>query len=411
MEPIDIILQMNDVHQIVDQLSVILQRAVIIEDKNFELVAYSSPNEFSFDSLQQRTILTKRCPLFVIERLKKEGIVEQLQHEDRPLRIDIEEIGFYKRIVISLKHDEKLYGYLWVYEAEAPLPDTHLTSLITIANHVGKLMYERHNEVENDLQTFIWKLMNHEFLGEAEVRHEAKSISYDLPKQFSALAVSVRNANFLSILGKAKNIFLKEGIAYYLGKGTEIIGIVHSDLERSSAMKTVQLKEEILNMLSEDEKQSLFIGIGNEYNHVQHIRKSYLEALEVIETMVFLHIDIQPTFYFHELGMYRYIKQMYKKNVSEQYRNKNIVSLMKKDAESNSELLLTLWSYLQHDCKVGHTAEQLFIHPNTLSYRIKQIQELTTIDFTNVHEKTELYAQLLILEFVPDYREFYKKII
>src|SRR5699024_6254898 len=204
---------------------------------------------------------------------------------------------------------------------------------------------------------------------------------------------------------------LKEGIAYYLGKGTEIIGIVHSDLERSSAMKTVQLKEEILNMLSEDEKQSLFIGIGNEYNHVQHIRKSYLEALEVIETMVFLHIDIQPTFYFHELGMYRYIKQMYKKNVSEQYRNKNIVSLMKKDAESNSELLLTLWSYLQHDCKVGHTAEQLFIHPNTLSYRIKQIQELTTIDFTNVHEKTELYAQLLILEFVPDYREFYKKII
>lgn len=66
---------MTDVHDIVDQLSVMLQRAVIIEDKNFELVAYSSPDELSFDSLQQKTILTKRCPLFVIERLKKKVLL------------------------------------------------------------------------------------------------------------------------------------------------------------------------------------------------------------------------------------------------------------------------------------------------------------------------------------------------
>src|SRR5699024_2628415 len=56
-------------HDIVDHLSDVLQRAVIIEDKNFELVAYSSPDELSFDALQQKSILTKRCPLFVIERL------------------------------------------------------------------------------------------------------------------------------------------------------------------------------------------------------------------------------------------------------------------------------------------------------------------------------------------------------
>lgn len=411
MEITEKILQMTDVHLIVDHLSTLLQRAVIIEDKNFELVAYSSPNEFSFDSLQQKTILTKRCPLFVIERLKKEGIVAQLQHDDRPLRIDIEEISFYKRIVISLKHEGKLYGYLWVYEAEMPLAERHLTFLTNIAEHVGKLMFEKKNDVDNDAQTLIWKLMNHEFLSEAEIHREAKAVSYELPKEFSALAISVRNANYLSILGKTKDVFLREGIAYYLGKGTEIIGIVHGDNEQNSVMKALQLKEEVIGMLSKEEKTALFIGIGNEYKNIQHIRKSYLEALEVIETMVFLHLEEQPMYSFHELGLYRYIKLMYKKNVSEQYRNKNIISIMKKDAESNSELLLTLWSYLENDCKVGQTAEQLFIHPNTLSYRVKQIQELTTIDFTDVHEKVELFSQLLILHLVPDYKEFYKQVI
>lgn len=400
---------MTDVHDIVDQLSVMLQRAVIIEDKNFELVAYSSPDELSFDSLQQKTILTKRCPLFVIERLKKEGIVAQLQHDDRALRIDIEEIAFYKRIVVSLRFEGKLYGYLWVYEADETLADSFLEKLQQIAPHLGNLMHKRHHDVERDQQTLIWRLMNNEFLSEAEIRSEAKAVSYELPVEFTTLVISVRNASYLSILGKTKDVFQREHVAYYLGKGTEIVGIVHSDEQQQSVDRAIELKKQIIHMLSEEEQQALFIGIGNEYTSIQHVRKSYLEALEVIETMVFLKLDEQEIFFFHELGMYRYIKLMYKKNVSEQYRNKNLLAIMEKDVQHNSELLFTLWSYLKNDCKVGQTAEQLFIHPNTLSYRIKQIQEVTTIDFSDVHEKTELYAHLLMLELVPDYKKFYQK--
>jgi len=66
---------------------------------------------------------------------------------------------------------------------------------------------------------------------------------------------------------------------------------------------------------------------------------------------------------------------------------------------------------LKNDCKVAQTAEELFIHPNTLSYRLKQIQELTAIDFTNMDEKTELYTHLLILQLIPDYKAFYEQLI
>lgn len=405
------VLRMTDVHDIVDHLSDVLQRAVIIEDRNFELVAYSSPDELSFDALQQKTILTKRCPLFVIERLKTEGIVSKLQHENHPLRIDIEEINFYKRIAISLKRDEDLYGYLWVYETDAILEESYLDELQQIAPHLGKLMHSKQQEVEKDQQTFIWQLMNHEFLGDAEIHREAKAVGYEIPKEFTAIAISVRGASFLSILGKAKKLFIEEKIAYYLGKGTEIIGVVHSDYEQKSLGKTRKLHEKLITMLSEEEKDALFVGIGNEYSHIKQVRKSYIEALEVIETMDFLNVDKQSLFYFHELGMYRYIKIMYKKNVNEQYRNEKIVKMMKRDAGNNSELLLTLWTYLQNDCKVAQTAEALFIHPNTLSYRLKQIQELTKVDFTDMDEKTELYTHLLILQLIPDYKTFYKQLI
>lgn len=411
MDTMQKVLRMTDVHDIVDHLSDVLQRAVIIEDKNFELVAYSSPDELSFDALQQKSILTKRCPLFVIERLKTEGIVSKLQHDNHPLRIDIEEINFYKRIAISLKQDEELYGYLWVYETEDTLEESYLDELQQIAPHLGKLMHSKQQEVEKDQQTFIWQLLNHEFLGATEIQREAKAVGYDIPEEFTVIAISVRGASFLSILGKAKKLFIEEKIAYYLGKGTEIIGVVHSDNEQKSLVKTRKLQEKLMTMLSDEEKGALFIGIGNEYSQIKQVRKSYLEALEVIETMDFLNVKQQTTFFFYELGMYRYIKIMYKKNVNEQYRNEKIVKMMKRDVENNSELLLTLGTYLKNDCKVAQTAEELFIHPNTLSYRLKQIQELTAIDFTNMDEKTELYTHLLILQLIPDYKAFYEQLI
>ncbi|MBO1001188.1 PucR family transcriptional regulator [Pseudogracilibacillus auburnensis] len=404
------VFQSGDVHQLVEQLSSLFQKAIIIENKHFELIAYSSPNEFSFDPVQQKTILTKRCPLFIIERLKKEGIVEKLQKKDKPIRLQaMEDIGFYQRVVISLKYKDRLYGYLWIYEANEIFREKDFSFLTKIAPHLGKLIHEKEHEVQHDQQSVIWKLLNNDFINKAEIIQEANLVSYTLPNEFTVFAASVKDPNYLFLLKKMKKIFKDAEIACYLGKGTEIIGIVHSDYSEQSMQKSMKLVKTVKERLSEKERSVLSIGIGNEYKQIHHIRKSYLEALEVIETMVFLHIEEQFTYHFDHLGMFRYVKSMYKKNISEQYRNNRIIQLMKKDTENNSELLKTLWYFLKNDCKVGQTAEKLFIHPNTLNYRLKQIVDMTGIDFSNVHQKTELYTQLLIFYHVPDFEEFYKK--
>lgn len=406
------IFETNDVHQLVEQLSHLFHRAIIIENKNFELIAYSSPNEFSFDPVQQKTILTKRCPLFVIERLKKEGIVERLDNEDNPIRIQaMEDIEFFERIVISLKYSGRLYGYLWIYEGNNHFNEAAVSFLKKAAPHIGKVLHEKEQVTVHDQQSVIWKLLNHDYLNQAEIRREADIVSYTIPNDFTVLIASIKDPNYLYVLKKIKTFFTAEGIAFYLGKGTEIVGIIHGTKIEDPAKKVARIIETWKQMLPQTERQTLLLGVGNPYRHMHHIRKSYLEALEVIETMVFLNVKKQHTYYFNALGMYRYMKLMYKKNVSEQYRNKSISELIKKDAENNSELLKTLWYFLKNDCRVGQTAEKLFIHPNTLNYRIKQIVEITGIDFSNVGEKTELYTQLLIFHHIPDFEEFYKQLL
>src|SRR5699024_577 len=124
MQKIEKLYQIEDNHQLAEELSAYLQKAIIIENDQFELVAYSSPITQSFDPVQQKTILATRCPLYVIERLIREGIIDRLAKEDRPIRVGrMEDIHFYERIVISLKLRAQIYGYLWLYEDEQIHPN------------------------------------------------------------------------------------------------------------------------------------------------------------------------------------------------------------------------------------------------------------------------------------------------
>ena len=410
MELTERIFKITNIDQLVEQLSHIFQKSIIIENENFELIAYSSPNEYSFDPVQQKTILTKRCPLYIIERLKKEGIVKKLKEQDKPIRINpLEDIGFFQRTVISLKHNGHIYGYLWIYEANEVFKEEELLFLEKIAPHLGSVIHDKQLGSKHDRESIIWKLINHDYLNQAQIEREASIASYVLPNEFTVLVASVKDPTLLHLLGKMKELFDTFQISYYLGKGTDIVGIIHGDERISSSDRVKRLLDEIEKSLTSKEKIALFVGIGHGYERITDMRKSYLEALEVIETMFFLNVKDQSMYYFNQLGMYRYAKMMYKKNVSEHYKNNNIVQLIKKDIENKSELLKTLWYFLENDCKVGQTAEKLFIHPNTLNYRIKQITDVTNIDFSNVHEKVELYTQLLMYYYVPDYQDFYHK--
>jgi len=319
----------------------------------------------------------------------------------------MEDVKFYQRIVISLKHNNVLYGYLWIYEADESFEEEVLAYLTKVAPHIGQLLFEQQTKNQdidyNDASAFLWKLLNDEFLNNAAINREANLASFHLPNEFSVVVVSVKEANFMYVLNKMQHFFIENNVSFYLGKGTEIIGLIDNE----KFPKVDEVLKMMMQSLAEEERFNLYIGIGNEQNEIRNIRNSYLQALEVIETMFFLNIKEQQHFHFKELGTAKFAKYMYKKNVEEQYRHDEIVTLLQKDLENNSELMKTLWMYIRNDCRVGQTAEQLFIHPNTLNYRIKQILKLTSIDFSNVHEKVDLYNELFLIHYVPEYLEHY----
>jgi sugar diacid utilization regulator len=62
----------------------------------------------------------------------------------------------------------------------------------------------------------------------------------------------------------------------------------------------------------------------------------------------------------------------------------------------STELLATLWCYLDNGRSLEATARELFVHPNTVRYRLKRISEVIGYDATGAREALILQAALIV---------------
>jgi hypothetical protein len=64
--------------------------------------------------------------------------------------------------------------------------------------------------------------------------------------------------------------------------------------------------------------------------------------------------------------------------------------------QHSTELLATLWCYLDNGRSLEATARELFVHPNTVRYRLKRISEVIGWDATGAREALILQSALII---------------
>jgi Purine catabolism regulatory protein-like family/PucR C-terminal helix-turn-helix domain len=79
------------------------------------------------------------------------------------------------------------------------------------------------------------------------------------------------------------------------------------------------------------------------------------------------------------------------------YRERMLAPVLEYDRLRGSELLRTLASFLETCGSWQRSAEELYVHVNTLRYRIQRIEELTGKDLGTMRDRTDLY---LALEFM-----------
>jgi len=111
----------------------------------------------------------------------------------------------------------------------------------------------------------------------------------------------------------------------------------------------------------------------------------------------------------------RFISNNYPNNYIEEYDNLGIFKLfigeddtklnehihpeLKNLYENHPDLYETLYVYLSTGSSFARTAEELYLHPKTVKYRIEKIKTLLSLDMENLHDLSILFTSIEILNF------------
>lgn len=136
------------------------------------------------------------------------------------------------------------------------------------------------------------------------------------------------------------------------------------------------------------------IGIGNSVPEYKLLSNSYKQALLCANYKINASTIISSI---NSLGIAGLLITCDQTALT-QYHELHLKDLKEYDSKNGTDYCLTLKSFIQNSCNVNDTANDLFIHRNTVNYRIKRIQELLNISFNNSATVTEYNIAFMIDE-------------
>lgn len=152
-----------------------------------------------------------------------------------------------------------------------------------------------------------------------------------------------------------------------------------------------QIKAQLEERLNQ---RQLRIGVGRVYADPTEIFHSYQEA-KVALKLGYLLQEHNRTPFFMDLGVERILYNHELQELQEFYQE-TLGDLERFDKSQKNELMETLEKYVFHRFDLKETADALFLHKNTLRYRLKKIEEILQIDMEDFNEILSLMVAFKI---------------
>lgn len=133
-------------------------------------------------------------------------------------------------------------------------------------------------------------------------------------------------------------------------------------------------------------------GVGNPVADLQSWRDSFSQAGQALEMA--RRFQERKLLYFPDLSVYRLLFQFEHNPELSAFQEEILGPLLAYDG--GQELLQTLEVYFEHNGSLTQAAEALFIHRNTLSYRLERISEIAGINLDKPESRLALQLALHI---------------
>lgn len=166
-----------------------------------------------------------------------------------------------------------------------------------------------------------------------------------------------------------------------------LIQITEKEMDFIANMRT--LSEEVRCRVIQETEFNVTIGIGMSKSPIIKIHESYQEASKAIRLARKITKKDAGVFY-SDLIIYRLLDSITDKKCCQDFYQQHLGRLIEYDEQYNSNLMQTLERLVENDWNMHSTAKTLYIHYNTMKYRVSRIGEILDIDLHAPVNKTNI---------------------
>ena len=148
------------------------------------------------------------------------------------------------------------------------------------------------------------------------------------------------------------------------------------------------------------------IGIGKSVEGYQRLKESYHEASRAIKYIDIIRLVTgdknKSVVHYSNLGFFQIFGEIEDVTELERYIPETLKKLYLYDDEHKGELITTLQMYLRNNQSIKKTADAMFVHYRTISYRLEKIKQISGINFNDANEVLAVSNGLIIYKMLKE---------
>ncbi len=315
---------------------------------------------------------------------------------------------------VAIARGEDHFGYILSPGAGANMPPQQLRALEHAATVATLEMLKRRavaHARRGSRNDFLYDLLTGRLTSETAVRARAGGLGWELEGFYGVFTLELKPADTTPGGGDGADRSTRErlfrlaqrsvrsleprGLLMELGTTvTVLVPTAAPDRAEHVLEAANDLREQLQRVVGHGPVSG---GVGRPYA-TTHVYRSYREAVRALQLGTMVWGEGSVTHY-DNLGVFRIFSSANPHELSA-FVAEFLGPIMDGETGGDSVLVETLERYFECDQSVPQTASQLYVHPNTIRYRLRRVERLTGMSLAQNRQRINLELALKIRQFL-----------
>ena len=229
-----------------------------------------------------------------------------------------------------------------------------------------------------------------------DIYNRAKKLHIPVEAKRVVILVEIRNEKDQDAIEILKNMFISRSNDFITAIDEKNIIIVRN-LEESDDYESIEaIARMIVDMLNSEAMAKARVSYGNIIHEIKDVSRSYKEAKMALDVGKIFYVEKNIVGY-NNLGIGRLIYQL-PMPLCEMFMKEVFGGKLPESLDD--ETLNTINKFFDNNLNISETSRQLYIHRNTLVYRLDKLQKSTGLDLRVFEDAITFKIALMVVKYM-----------